>query len=69
MSENAYEAAISTPSLTDEERRNLELTKAWSEAYGDLDNIEHFCNLYAEQLDLPGANQMLKHVALRSFVV
>ena len=52
MSENAYEAAISTPSLTDEERRNLELTKAWSEAYGDLDNIEHFCNLYADSTEI-----------------
>jgi hypothetical protein len=52
MSEDAYEAAISTPNLTDEERRNLELTRAWSEAYGDLDNIEHFCDLYADSMEI-----------------
>ena len=52
MSENAYEKAISNPNLTTEERRNLELTRAWSEAYGDLDNIEHFCDLYADSTEI-----------------
>lgn len=52
MTENAYEAAISTPNLTDEERRNLALTLAWSKAYGDLDNIEHFCNFYADSTEI-----------------
>ena len=52
MSEDAYEAAISNPNLTDEERRNLELTSAWSEAYGDLNNIEHFCNTYADSTEI-----------------
>ena len=52
MSEDAYEAAMSNDNLTSEERRNLELTKAWSEAYGDLDNIEHFCDLYADSTEI-----------------
>tara|TARA_E500000331_G_scaffold316903_2_gene327905 strand:+ start:180 stop:677 length:498 start_codon:yes stop_codon:yes gene_type:complete len=52
MSEDAYEAAISAPNLTAEEKRNLELTKAWSVAYGDLDNIEHFCDLYADSTEI-----------------
>ena len=51
-SEDPYEEAISNPNLTDEERRNLGLTKAWSEAYGDLDNIDHFCDLYADSTEI-----------------
>jgi len=53
MSEqNAYEEAISNSNLTAEEKRNLELTKAWSDAYGDLDNIERFCDTYAESTEI-----------------
>lgn len=52
MSEDAYEAAISNENLTAEEKRNLEHTKAWSEAYGDLENIEHFCDLYADSTEI-----------------
>ena len=53
MSEqNVYVEAISNPNLTAEEKRNLELTKAWSDAYGDLDNIERFCDTYAESTEI-----------------
>ena len=53
MSEQSvYEEAISNPNLTAEEKRNLELTKAWSDAYGDLDNIERFCDTYAESTEI-----------------
>lgn len=52
MSEDAYEAAIANENLTAEERRNLELTKAWSEAYGDLDNVERFCDMYADSTEI-----------------
>ncbi len=52
MSDDAYEAAMSNDNLTSEERRNLELTKAWSEAYGNLDNIDHFCDLYADNTEI-----------------
>ena len=49
---NAFEEAISNENLTAEERRNLQLTKAWSEAYGDLDNIERFCDTYADSTEI-----------------
>ena len=50
--QSTYEEAMSSPNLTEEERRNLELTKAWSEAYGDLDNIERFCDMYADSTEI-----------------
>jgi hypothetical protein len=49
---DAYDEAISNGHLTAEEKRNLERTKAWSDAYGDLDNIERFCDMYADSTEI-----------------
>ena len=49
---DAYETAIANENLTAEEKRNLELTKAWSTAYGDLDNVDRFCDMYADSTEI-----------------